>query len=198
MEFNEMRKIWDVQNGRALYAIDEQALHNGVIAKKNKASKTAERMEKILIFSLLTASGLIWWAIFKKGSFHTLQLLLASLFVVAAAAIFVSRLRRLAWQNSFEKSMLGDLEQGIANASYQVALSKAAGLMYLLVASISIISIYQRGMEWWKTILVVLFFIGGYFASKWEHKKFYAYQKQNLMEMKAKLLSFEDDELQKL
>ena len=193
MEFEEMKKIWDAQNGQALYAIDEKALHNKVIAKKNKAAQTANKMELTLIGSLLVASGMIWWAMLMKSSFELVQVVFASLLLLVAAAIFLSRRKRLAWQNSFENSMLGDLEQGLANARYQVNLSKAAGFLYLTVAGFAVVSVFQEVADWWKSALVLLLFGFGYFASRWEHRKFYVGQKKNLTVMKEQLLRMEND-----
>src|SRR4051794_28721596 len=38
MEFEEMQKIWSMQNNEALYVINEKALHNRILSKKKSAS----------------------------------------------------------------------------------------------------------------------------------------------------------------
>jgi cation transport ATPase len=192
MEFEQMKKIWDAQDGQALYTIDEKALHNNVIAKKKKSAQTANNMELTLIGSLLVASGMIWWAMLRNSSFQLVQVVFASLLLLVAAAILISRRKRMAWQNSFENSMLGDLEQGLANASYQVNLSKAAGFLYLLVSGFAVVSVFNEVADWWKSALVLLLFAFGYFASRWEHSKFYVSQKKNLTAMKEQLMRMEN------
>lgn len=188
MEFEEMKKIWDAQKGEALYAIDEKALHNQVIVKKKKSAQKADKLELTLISSLLFASGMVWYAIIVKSSYEMAQIIFASLLLFAAVAILISRRKRMRWQDSFENSMLGDLEQGLANASYQVKLSKAVAFLYLTVAGFAVVSVYHEVTDWWKSALVLLLFTFGYIASRWEHRKFYVGQKKNLLAMKEQLM----------
>jgi len=183
-----MKKIWDAQKGEALYAIDEKALHNQVIVKKKKSAQKADKLELTLISSLLFASGMVWYAIIVKSSYEMAQIIFASLLLFAAVAILISRRKRMRWQDSFENSMLGDLEQGLANASYQVKLSKAVAFLYLTVAGFAVVSVYLEVTDWWKSVLVLLLFTFGYIASRWEHRKFYVGQKKNLLAMKEKLM----------
>ncbi len=37
MEFDEMKQIWDSQNNKLMYGIDEKALHNRILTKKRQA-----------------------------------------------------------------------------------------------------------------------------------------------------------------
>ena len=46
MEFEEMKKIWDSQNNRPMYAIDENSLHNIVKRKINAASRKVNQTKK--------------------------------------------------------------------------------------------------------------------------------------------------------
>ena len=188
-----MKKIWDTQKGEALYAIDQKALHNKVIVKKTKSARKANKLELTLIGSLLLASGMVWWAIITKSSYEMAQLVFATLLLIAAVAIFISRRKRLSWQNSFENSILGDLEQGLANATYQVNLSKAAALLYLTVTAFAVVSVFKEAEDWWKSALVLLLFTFGYIASRWEHRKFYVGQKKNLKAMKEQLMRLENE-----
>jgi hypothetical protein len=89
--------------------------------------------------------------------------------------------------------MLGDLEQGLANASYQVNLSKAASFLYLTVTGFAVASVFNGVEEWWKPALVLLLFTFGYIASRWEHRKFYVGQKKNLTEIKEQLMRMEKE-----
>ena len=191
MEFNEMKKIWDAQSNKTMYAIDEEALSKKVISKKMKAARWVDKMEKVLASSLVFASAIIWSAVIYKSKYEFPQLALASLMLIGALAIVVGRMRRLKWQNSFENSMLGDIEQAIANANYQVKLSKAGKWAYLVVTVFTIISVFNNSDELWKGFLVLGFFVFGYFAARWEHRTFYVAQKKGLEKVKQKLLEFD-------
>lgn len=193
MEFDEMKKIWNTQTNEAMYAIDEDALHNRVISKRKKAARNASKMEGILIFSLLFASGIIWSAMIYKSNYELPSLVLACIMLLVAGAIFLGRRKRMSWQNGFENTMLGDIDQAIANASYQVALSKSSRWLYLTVSVFAVLSVFNEANDWWKGLLVTLFFIVGYFAARWEHKTFYVSQKRNLESMRNKLLQFQEN-----
>ncbi|MBO6762618.1 MAG: hypothetical protein JJ909_16800 [Roseivirga sp.] len=99
----------------------------------------------------------------------------------------------MSWQNGFENTMLGDIDQAIANASYQVALSKSSRWLYLTVSVFAVLSVFNEASEWWKGLLVTLFFIVGYFAARWEHKTFYVSQKRRLESVRKKLLQFQEE-----
>ena len=193
MEFDEMKKIWDAQSNKTMYAIDEEALHQRVIGKKRKAARWVNRMEKVLMTSLLFASTLIWSAVIYKSRYEMPQLVLGSLMLLGAVAIFIGRRRRLSWQNSFENSMLGDIDQAIANASYQVKLSQSGKWAYVVLAIFAVTSVFNDASEWWKGALVLAFFIVGYFAARWEHKTFYVSQKRGLEAMRQKLIQLQDE-----
>ncbi|WP_296705555.1 hypothetical protein [Algoriphagus sp.] len=193
-----MKKIWDAQKGEALYAIDQNALHDKVIVSKTKSARKASKLELTLISSLLIASGMVWWAMIRKSSFELVQVIFASLLLLVAIAIFISRRKRMTWQNSFENNMLGDLEQGLANATYQVNLSKAAAFLYLTVTGFAVVSVFKEAEDWWKSVLVLLLLGFGYIASRWEHRKFYVGQKKNLTEMKEQLLRMANEDVENL
>ena len=67
MEFDEIKKIWDSQNKEYMYAINEQALHNRILTKKNKATRTTDVSELLLMITNVGAGFLIlpstaaWW-----------------------------------------------------------------------------------------------------------------------------------------
>jgi hypothetical protein len=59
MEFDELQKIWDTQNKKPLYVINEQALHNRIVAKKHQVVHTAVVTEWILIIANAISGGFV-------------------------------------------------------------------------------------------------------------------------------------------
>jgi len=49
MEFEELRKIWDAQNNRPLYAINEKAMYNLILSKKKQAHHITNISELLII-----------------------------------------------------------------------------------------------------------------------------------------------------
>ena len=64
MEFEELQKIWDSQNKRPLYVINEEALHQRILAKKSQASHITNFSELLLIAVNTGAGALILWSAF--------------------------------------------------------------------------------------------------------------------------------------
>lgn len=193
MEFDEMKKIWDAQNGQTLYAIDEEALHKRVLNKRNKAAKLASITELMIISALLFSTSIIMAAAIYKSKYDLMPMGMAVLMLIAAVMIYMRRNKRLSWQNNFENSILGDVNQAVANANYQVKLSHSVKWFLLVVALFTTAGVIESGAEWWKGALVGLFFIIVYYASRWEYRTFYVSQKKGLEKMRDKLIALQDD-----
>ncbi|MFY0592812.1 hypothetical protein [Roseivirga sp.] len=188
-----MKKIWDAQNGQAMYAIDETALHNRVINKKQKARRTADLTEKVFIVANILSSAMIIVPTVVKNKVSISGLLMALLMLITAGVIINKRNRRLKSQDNFDKSMLGDLDNAIATADYQVKFSKTSRFYLLSIVILSMTSLLEAGSAWWVLVLVAIFFAITYMAAKWEHRTFYASQKTDLRSMREKLVRMENE-----
>lgn len=193
MEFEEMKKIWDTQSQKTMYAIDEEALHKRVVKRKEKAERVANRSEKILIGSLVFAISILIGSSLYKGEYDVFPLLMAIVMLGAAIFIFIRRQKRLGMYANFERSILGDINHAIANATYQVRLSQGAKSLYIVVGILTVLSLVDTLDEWYKGASVGLLFIVGYFGARWEHKTFYVSQKRSLEEMREQLQSWQND-----
>ncbi|OEK05400.1 hypothetical protein [Roseivirga misakiensis] len=194
MEFEEMKKIWDAQNGQAMYAIDETALHNRVINKKQKARRTADLTEKIFIAANFIASAMIIVPTIIKNKVSVSGILMAIVMLVSAGYIIHRRNKRLKTQDNFDESILGDLDNAIATADYQVKFSKTSRFYLLSVVVLSMTALLESGTPWWVLALVAVFFFVTYIAARWEHRTFYASQKRDLRAMREKLVNMENEE----
>lgn len=191
MEFDEMKKIWDTQSNQTMYAIDETALRNKVSQKRKKSARIASRSESVMIKSLVFSTLVILGASIYKSEYDVMPLVLSAVMSVVAVFIFLRRRKRLSLQNSFENSILGEIELAITNAEYQVRLSSLGKWLYLVVALLSVASVVDTLDEWYKGAILLIFFVVGYFGARWEHNTFYVSQKTNLVKMKEKLVQFD-------
>ncbi|OEK00106.1 hypothetical protein BFP97_00615 [Roseivirga sp. 4D4] len=194
MEFEEMKKIWDTQNGQAMYAIDETALHNRVIKKKNKARRTADLTEKIFIGANLFAATLVLVPSIIKDKFSITGTLMMVLMYITAGFILYIRNKRLKTQDNFDSSMVGDLDNAIATADYQVKFSKTSRFYLFSVVLLTLGSLLESGAAWWVILLVTIFFAVTYMAARWEHRTFYVSQKKDIRAMRDKIISMENEE----
>lgn len=191
MEFDEMKKIWDTQSNQTMYAIDETALRDKVSQKRKKSARIASRSESIMIKSLVFSTLVILGASIYKSEYDVMPLVLSGVMLVVALFIFMRRRERLSLQNTFENSILGEIELAITNAEYQVRLSSLGKGLYIVVALLSVASVVDTLDEWYKGALLLIFFVVGYFGARWEHNTFYVSQKTSLLKMKEKLVQFE-------
>jgi hypothetical protein len=68
MDFEEMQKVWDEQNGETMYVINESALHGTVTHKKDAAGRRINRLE--IMLSIINSIVLIILLILSFNHLH--------------------------------------------------------------------------------------------------------------------------------
>lgn len=188
MKFEDMKKIWDEQNQTHLYVIDEKVLHESILAKKRKSSHFVNKMEWMMIGVNLLSGGVIVSLNFIKHSGDIYVNALGVLMIAAAVFVYLRRLNRLKNENRFDRSMLGDLDHAINNATYRAQLSFGM-LIYFVFVSILVMgnAIYEEKSAL-KVVLIAAFLITVWFLGRWEHRAWHVAHKKRLEAMKEKLL----------
>jgi sensor c-di-GMP phosphodiesterase-like protein len=186
MEFEEMQKIWDAQNNRTLYAIDENTLSDQITSRKKTAHRTINFSELLVIFTHLVGTGILLVIIWKNDiNGFVMNLMTAWMFVTAILATIV-RVRRIYSKARFDRSMFGELDHAISLAKHQVYFSSLMRWNSLPIAGLAILLVWQDGKSIWIVIGMTIFFLGAYFASQWE-VKIYKRKKEELEKLKVKL-----------
>jgi hypothetical protein len=191
MEFEEIKKIWDMQNNEALYAINEKALHNRILSKKRSAGHIANFSELLSIFvNMATGLFVLGIAQLRPGADVFMYLMAAWTFIVAGYLV-VSRIRRRKSENRFDRSMLGDLDHAISNATYQVRLSRIMLWNSLPIGILILFGFWERGkLSVWIVVSMLIFFAFVWYAGGWEHR-IYKKRKHGLEALQKKLVSEE-------
>lgn len=188
MEFEEMKKVWDSQNQKSMYVIDESVLHNRIRSKKKRAQQLATWGEIVLISSMIIAGSMILLANILRGEHIVFKYITATMFYLAAVFLFIKRMSRKKGEHDFENSMMGDLEHALSNSTHQVRLS--ATMLYKVYPMITIGAFFT---EWissgfsWLIPSIAVFFIAMYYPARWEHSC-YVSKQQELEGLKRKLL----------
>lgn len=159
MKFEEIKKIWDTQNDRPLYAIDEQAMHRSITSKRKSGSQHSSLTEFGLIgVSLGTIAVLLLTG--DRGWYDYL----ASAFLLGIAGyIWMGRIRRRKQEERFDRTMLGELDHAIANAEFELKRAKTFIWWYLAPLTIPIIySFLQGNTPLWKWFVVPGSFVLAY------------------------------------
>ncbi len=155
MEFDEMKKIWDAQNNKPLYVLDEKALHNRIQSKMSTIRHFTSVSEWLLILINLGAGAvLIERNPTKQGANIFLYLEAAWMFGIVVY-IVVHHFRRVKAGRQFDRSIQGDLDHAISIASYQMRLSQIIRWNFLPMGVIMIFSGWEAG-KLLKVSLVIL------------------------------------------
>ena len=186
MEFEELQQIWDSQNNKPLYAIDENALHNRILSKKRQAYHITNISELLTIIVNLGTGSFVLGINFFSRSPSVFMYVMAAWMMVTSLYILVSRIRRIKGDNHFSRSMRGDLDHAVAMATYQVRLSQLMRWNIVPIALLTLLGLWEGEKPAWIVVLILLFFALTYYASGWEHN-IYKGKKQELEILKAKL-----------
>src|SRR3954470_1068682 len=95
MEFEEMKKIWDTQNDRPLFVIDEPALHRRIISKKNQSGRISHISELLLILVNIGAGGLVLGVNLSSRNMSAWMNVMSAWMFVTALYVIVKRVGRL-------------------------------------------------------------------------------------------------------
>ena len=186
MEFEEMKKVWDAQNNEPIYGINEKALHNRILKKKNQAQHTTNLSE---LFSIIayTFSGCFIIALNLMNKSNNVFMYILSAWILCMALYsLVSRMRRVNRGQQFDRSMRGDLEYAISMATYQVRFSRLARWSILPMGLFILLAVWDSGKSTWLLVGILIFLILANYASGWEHN-FYKKKKRELEILKEKL-----------
>jgi len=186
MEFEEMQKIWDSQNNKPLYAINEQALHNRIQSKKKQTSHITNFSELLLIIVNLGAGCFVLGInLFRPGG-NKYMCLLGVWMLSTALYLFRNRIRRIKGDKKFDRSLCGDLNHAISVAAYQVRLSQTMRWNILPIGAFIMLGVWDSGKAIWIAGLILVFFVLAYFGSAREHS-IYKARKRELEILQAKL-----------
>jgi len=188
MKFEEMKKIWDEQNKQHLFVIDEDRLRQSIEEKKGKSSRLVNRMEVMAILANGITGSVLLSMNFIKHVGSVLDNLLALLMIVVAIYILTRRSYRLKHENKFDRTMLGDLEHAISNATYQAQLSYGMLLYIIPVGILVLLNAMSEGQSPVVLFLIALFFVVVSLLGRWEHRSWHVARKKRLEAMREKLM----------
>jgi hypothetical protein len=168
MEFDELQKIWETQNNKPLYVINEQALHNRIVAKKHQVVHIAVVTEWILIIANAISGAFVLQQNFTGRRSLVFAWLLAVWLLGSALYVLVNRIRRMREQKRFNRSLSGDLQHALTTAVYQVRICRIMRWNTLPIALLVLLGSWEGGQSLWFLVAVALFFMLVFVASGWE------------------------------
>lgn len=186
MELDEVRSIWNMQREQAPYQVDEQRLHQQVLARKSRALHITS-ISELLIIGIYIGVGI--FVAFTNATSSKISLFMyaaVAWMLLVALLTVISRIRRIKGNRKFDRSVQGELQHGLALARYQVRLSRLMRLNTALLCCLMLFACWEKAKPWWATMLILAIFGLGWFVSGWEHNK-HKMQKRKLEELEQSL-----------
>ncbi|MEQ8471493.1 MAG: hypothetical protein RIC35_09915 [Marinoscillum sp.] len=183
-----MKKIWNADSQQHAYAIDENVMHEKIIRKKHGSSKTVNRMEWILMIANVLAGTAILVKVLVRDINNPYLFAMVAVMYLSTAYIFWRRQVRLRDENQFDRTMLGDLDHAIRNATYRERLSLLA-FGYAIPFFILIwVAAYHDDKSIYYLIGIPILFIITILASVIEHRTIHMRYRKRLVSMKKMLV----------
>ena len=191
MEFEEMKKIWDSQNNKPMYVIDEKNLHN-IVKRKIKA---AARKVNTFEYGMIAITAFVTVFMIVKGTLEQDW----TNFLTALAAfgisiyVIIHRGRRRRVESRFSHSLLDGLENAIANIDYLIKQGSTFVWWYILpFAIVSMISMINNPSSIWMWVLIICAFVLAYLLASWEVRKMHIPKKKSLEALRNTLTQDQD------
>jgi hypothetical protein len=187
MEFEEMQKFWNEQKGETMYAINETALHRSVTHKKDVVSRRINRVEiMISIINGLAGAFLFVLAVIRP---HMLNFINAGIIVATVSYIQYFRWKRKKAENTFDRSMLGELDHAISNANFMIRFNYLMRVGYVIPLSVVCISALIVGEATWEKWLITTgALLLSFLLFRWEQRTCNVPSKKQLLALKKKLM----------
>ena len=180
MEFEEMKKIWDSQNNKPMYIIDEKSLHNVIHRKINAMARKVNLFDYGMItITLFVGVFMIIDGI--KSNYQWTDFLTAVAAFGITIYILINRSRRRKLEIQFEYSLLDGLNNAILHIDYLIKQGKTFILWYVLpFALVTSIGMASKPTSLWNWILITAAFIFSSWLATWEVRKFHLPKKRSL------------------
>jgi len=188
MEFEEMKKIWDVQNSQLIYGINESALHNRILSKQKQGLHITNVSELMGIITYAVAGIVVLVVNLYKQNPAIFMFILSAWMLASAFYVLISRIRRIKGDHRFDRSLHGDLDYAISVAGYQVRFSQLIRWNIIPIGLIILMGMLEAGKSIWIIVGILIFFIFTNYASGWEHN-IYKRRKRELEILQEKLLN---------
>jgi hypothetical protein len=187
INFEDIQKVWDKQKGKVMYIIDESALRKSVIRKKDTASKRIRHNE--ISVSIINGIMAIFLFVIALYGEHNWAFLSSGLMAATVAYIQYFRWKRKQVENTFDRSMLGEIDHAISNTNSIIKFNYVMLLGFLTpLTGIYISKMIAEGAGLEKWLITTGMILLALFLSRWEQKACNIPRRKDLLALKKKLI----------
>jgi len=156
MEFEDLRKIWDDQSNKQLYAINEDVLHRDVIQKNEDAKRTARITET----GLLIIGFIVSLFMLIAGIVDTSWVYLPQGIIFLSITLYVSQDRKRRQKNAglSSGSILDELNQAMRINDYEIKRQKTMIWWFFIPTAVAMLfNLFKTsGIYSWAVIILMI------------------------------------------
>ncbi|MEP5613061.1 MAG: hypothetical protein ABJP45_12470 [Cyclobacteriaceae bacterium] len=186
MEIEELQKIWNQQKGETMYVINRDAVHQTITRKKNVASRKIDVLETCI--SLI--NGLMAIVLFIDGldDPHYWDFVGSGMMLCTVLYTQYFRWKRKKEENTFDRSVFGELNHAISNTNYIIKFSFLMIVGYLVPFTLFYAGkMIDRGASIEKWLLILSMYLLAFLLIRWERTNLHIPKKRQLEKLRDKL-----------
>ncbi len=193
MNFEQMKVIWDAQDQKPLYAVDQAALHASIRRGSRKFRNLIVFSRVSIVATWVALAALYLVAPLVDGE-HLHRFASAAILLALAAGQVVAIARGRQGEAEFDDSVRGDLDRAIWRIDHDIAWARSLrrGYVPLFLVAISIDLAFRLSpgiaLIWAGTVALV---VGASWALDWEIRSVYLPRKRRYETIREKLVSSE-------
>ena len=185
MKFEEIKTIWETQNSKPMYTLNESLLYHQVIDRQRRVKHFMRVSELLLILVYLGSAIFILGS--TLGTSNNISLLILSVWLfISGSWILYQRYRRLRGDDNFDRSLQGEVMYALSIANYQVRLAHLGRWNAIPTGALTLLALWESGKSTWWLMAIILLFVLSYVASGWE-TSIYVDRRDELESLKKKI-----------
>jgi hypothetical protein len=195
MEFEEMKKIWDSQNNKPMYVIDEKSLHDVVKRKINAMARKVNLFDYGMI-AITMFVGVFMIIDGIKSNYQWTDFLTAVAAFGITIYVVINRSRRRKLELKFGQSLVDGLDNAIVKIDYLIKQGKTFVFWYVIpFALVTVISMASKPNSIWSWLLIIAAFTFASWLGTWEVRKFHIPKKRSLEGLRKTLTQDLEDQV---
>jgi hypothetical protein len=185
MEFDQIKTIWQSQNSKPMYTMNETVLYRQVIDRQRHV-RHFMRVSELLLILVNFGSALFLLSVTLGASNNVSLIVLAVWLLLSGSWIVYQRYRRLRGDHKFDRSLQGEINYTLSIATYQVRLSHLGRWNAIPTGALTLTALWESGKSSWWLMAIILLFVLSYIAAGWE-TSIYVERRNELESLKKKI-----------